>query len=45
MTFMQNINSYAWCKNNNGYITAGGGFGIGLDFGAAWTRTNTILEQ
>jgi hypothetical protein len=45
MTFMQNVNPDAWGKNANGYTTAGGAFVVGLDFGAAWTRTNTILEQ
>ncbi|WP_294226127.1 hypothetical protein [uncultured Chryseobacterium sp.] len=42
---MQHINPDAWGKNTNGYTTAGGGFGVGLDFGAAWTRTNKILEK
>ncbi|MCD1118736.1 DUF6443 domain-containing protein [Chryseobacterium turcicum] len=42
-TFMQNVNPNAWGKNKNGYTTGGVGYGLGLDVGAAWTRTNTIL--
>lgn len=42
-TFMQNVNPNAWGKNKNGYTTGGVGYGVGLDVGAAWTRTNTIF--
>ncbi len=41
-TFKQNVNPNAWGKNKGGYTTSGFGYGIGLDVGTAWTRTNTI---
>ncbi|SIO10029.1 RHS repeat-associated core domain-containing protein [Epilithonimonas zeae] len=43
LTRSQNFNYNKWGQNVNGYTTKGGGYGIGVEAGAMWTRSKTTL--